>query len=99
MSVREELRILTQAFIAAVIIEVLLLLGTVCSRGCNAQGIWIPSPIQMVYLYTHLIGMTIADKLGFGEIVCCAVTGIIQFFLIFYIGLVMWDWRKRRHPM
>jgi len=53
----------------------------------------------MVYLYTHLIGMTIADKLGFGEIVCCAVTGIIQFFLIFYIGLVMWDWRKRRHPM
>jgi hypothetical protein len=96
MSTREEMRILIQALIAASIIEVLFLLGFFFLQGANAQGIWIPSPFQLVYLYIHAIGFAIADKLG-GGIVCCAITGTVQFFLIIYVGLVIRDWRKRRH--
>jgi hypothetical protein len=95
MHAREELRLMMQSLIAAIATEAILFLGCYLWPGGNAQGILVPSAIQWIYLSTHLIGSAIADKVGCDMIV--PVSGVVQFFVIIYIGQVLRDSMKQRH--
>jgi len=78
------------AFVAAVITELLLFLVFAFQPGGNAQGIWIPSTAEQVYMCIHLLGWIVDSSLGVDYIVSCVVTGILQFFVIYWLAVVVW---------
>ena len=90
-------------FAVAVITEFLLFSLFVAMPGGNAGGIWIPNASQMVYVYVHIPAKTIVENLGCDDFphffVCCFVTGPIQFFLVYWVALVIWGRiQQRRSP-
>jgi len=90
------------ALVAAVITEVVLVLCLMASPGGNAQGIWIPSTAWVIYVCAHLPATVITDWLGIGmdwSFVISIVSGVPQFFLIYYGALSMWGWVRRGHAL
>jgi len=84
------------ALVAAVITEAILLAVVLQFGKCgSADGIAVPNTTICTYLYLHLPGMVAAEYLHLSgetvETVFIPISGILQFFLLYWLAIVIWS--------